>query len=89
MVKLDGQLVVVLGTAGIGIERTGWLASLAVFSCAKGWYIYKGGKGFWIRQFYQNGSTGNAGWLVGRSVLGQGNFRWYSETDRNGKCWLV
>lgn len=56
LVELDGQLAMVLGTAG-AMERTGWLVSLVVSTCSKDWCVDKEGQGFWICQFFLNGCT--------------------------------
>lgn len=56
LVELDGQLAMVLGTAG-AMERTGWLVSLVVSTCSKNWCVDKEGQGFWICQFFLNGCT--------------------------------
>lgn len=88
-VELDGQIAVVLGTAGAITSAWEELASsLAVSSCAKGWYVDKRGQSFWICQFYQGSTENAAGSLAGvsfaREISGG-----RSETDRNGKSWQV
>lgn len=45
LVELDGQLAIMLETAG-AMERTGWLVSVVVSTCSKDWCVDKEGRGF-------------------------------------------